>query len=150
MIDMNKNFTEYFKIAHIHAERLNQAFSGLKKVFPLDSIKFKNLLNDEFFMLETLIYRFSKLQDFIGTKLIDAFLIKKGEYLESMSMIDKVNKLERLQVIDSAENWHKLRQLRNHIAHEYPDHQELAIKYLNEVYQQIPYTLGILNNLEKL
>ncbi len=47
-------------------------------------------------------------------------------------MLDKLNRLEKLGLLESTEAWEKLRALRNHFAHEYPDEPALRAAYLNQ------------------
>ncbi|MDX2050621.1 MAG: hypothetical protein SFT93_05600, partial [Rickettsiaceae bacterium] len=68
--------------------------------------------------------------------------------LENMTMIDKLNKLEKLQIINSVSTWEEMRRTRNHIAHEYPDKPELTAKYLNQIYNLAPELLNILDNIK--
>lgn len=76
----------------------------------------------------------SKLQDFIGSKLINVTLDKLGEFSPNLTMIDKKNKLEKFHLIKNADFWKETRELRNHLSHEYPDNPDLIILYLNETY----------------
>ena len=55
-----------------------------------------------------------------------------GERVDSMSFIDKLNKLEKLEILPSAQWWKNLRVIRNALTHEYPDNPEFMVKILNE------------------
>jgi hypothetical protein len=141
---------EIFKIANIHADRINMALTKLKPIFPLDAAKIKNFSIDEIAVLDFLVHRFAKLQDYLGRKVFNEVLLQKGEYIEDLSMIDKINLLERLKVIPSADIWNEMRNVRNHISHEYPDNPELTAQYLNEIYALTPKLLEILANIQKM
>jgi hypothetical protein len=144
---MNK-ITEIIKIADIHATRMRYAITKLGNFFPISELKMSNISEQDFLLLELLVNRFSKLQDFIGAKLIDAFLESKGELINNMTMIDKINKLEKLNIIDNANLWFKMREIRNHLAHEYPDHPEITAKYLNQVFNLAPELLSWFENIK--
>jgi len=67
-----------------------------------------------------------------------------------MPMIDILNILEKLNIIDDANKWDELREIRNSIAHEYPfdinervDNIKLAMKgyeILKEIYINLKVT----------
>ena len=44
---------------------------------------------------------------------------------------EKLNRLERIGAVPSAEEWKKLRVVRNALAHEYPDDPELRVSAIN-------------------
>lgn len=144
---MNK-LNELLKIADIHAARITRAIKKLSAVFPLSDTTVENLSEENFLFVELLTNRFAKLQDFMGTKLIDAFLEEKAEMTYNATMIDKVNKLERLGIIHNAQLWTKMREVRNHLAHEYPDHPEITAKYLNEVFLLASELILLLQNIK--
>jgi len=73
-----------------------------------------------------------KLQDYMGNKLFKAFLAEIGEYTDNMSFLDVLDKLEKLGIISSAENWLKLRKLRNKLAHEYPNKLDEILEDIKE------------------
>ena len=72
------------------------------------------------------------------------FLISKKEVIDGKTMIDKINKLERIGIIANAQVWEDLIEARNHISHEYPDHPERIARYLNKIFDLIPTLLEIL------
>ena len=72
--------------------------------------------------------RFGKLQDIIGSKIFPIILNLLEE--EAVAFIDKLNKLEKLGYIDDANWWIELREIRNKIAHDYPDDHDLICSHL--------------------
>ena len=44
-----------------------------------------------------------------------------GEDVAGMSMIDRLNRLEQLRWLDSAESWMEHRRIRNEFTHDYPE-----------------------------
>jgi uncharacterized protein YutE (UPF0331/DUF86 family) len=84
----------------------------------------------------------------MGTKLIDVFLDAHGELMDQMTMLDKLNKLERLGLLDDANVWLKMREIRNHLSHEYPDHPEITAEYLNQVFSLAPQLIELLRNIK--
>ena len=139
---------EMIKIAEIHIDRITLATEALKKIFPLDADKAARLNQQELLWVELLVSRFAKLQDFLGKTLIDSFLSSIGEYTDNATMIDKINLLERLEIIESAELWKAMREAGNHISHEYPEHPELTARYLNQIFDLAPKLLSILDKIK--
>jgi hypothetical protein len=133
---MNK-FVELIKIADIHVNRINLAIKHTNHLFPINALKLKALTEEELAWIDLLINRFGKLQDFIGAKLIDIFLDMQEEYSNELTMLDKINKLEKFGIIENAELWKEMSKMRNHIAHEYPDNPEILAFYLNQMLELI-------------
>ena len=123
------------EIAHTHASRLNYAMKKLDKRFPLTAEAVLAISEDELPMFEFYTSRFSKLQDVMGNALFPKLLAIVGDLTEGMTFIDKLNRLEKLGVIDSTDTWMMMRQMRNHLAHEYPNQPELTAEYLNQAFE---------------
>lgn len=69
-------------------------------------------------------YRFTKLQDAMGERLILATLGWLREAYEAGPMRDRLDRLEKLDFLD-VNAWLSWRDVRNRLAHEYPDQVEL-------------------------
>lgn len=74
-------------------------------------------------VLDQLLFRFHKLQDALGLRLVPATLAALSEPFEDWPMIDRLNRLEKLGYLD-VDDWLRWRETRNRLAHEYPDHSE--------------------------
>jgi hypothetical protein len=142
-------FDDMIRIAEIHASRINMAMVGLAKLFPLEESKVIHLSDQDIMYIELLISRFSKLQDYLGRQVINAFLKMVGDYEDNLTMLDKIHKLERLNIIEKAEIWEEMREARNHIAHEYPDKPALTAIYLNKIFLLAPQLLKLLDNIKE-
>lgn len=75
-------------------------------------------------LLDQLLFRFTKLQDALGQRLVPATLAALSEPFEDWSMIDRLNRLEKLGYLE-VDLWLRWRETRNRLAHEYPDHDEM-------------------------
>jgi hypothetical protein len=76
----------------------------------------------------------------MGEKLFRRLLDEVGEYKDNMSLIDVLDKLEKLELLPNSNKWIDYRQVRNKLTHEYPDNQEeiaegvkLALEYFEEI-----------------
>lgn len=74
-------------------------------------------------LLDQLLFRFTKLQDALGMRLVPATLAALSEPFEEWPMIDRLNRLEKLGFVN-VDAWLSWREIRNRLAHEYPDKPE--------------------------
>jgi len=109
---------EIFKICDEMIKSCDIDYQELKK---------QNIQNDFFDdynntrLVNSFLFNFSKLQDKIGAKLFREVLYQLKEIdNQSLSMIDILNLLEKLEIIEDAKEWDLLREIRNSLAHEYP------------------------------
>jgi len=80
-------------------------------------------------LADQLLFRFTKLQDALGERLVPATLQQLAEPFEDWPMRDRLERLEKLGYL-SVDNWLRWRELRNRLAHEYPDQPELRFAVL--------------------
>ena len=72
-------------------------------------------------LLDQFAYRYTRLQDDIGARLMPAVLTALGEDVVALPALDRFNRLEQLGWLPSADEWMELRQVRNQFTHEYPE-----------------------------
>lgn len=78
-------------------------------------------------------YRFTKLQATLGEQVLPMLLdVAEEPFAQDAPFAQKLQRLERIGIISSAEQWRELRIARNIIAHEYPDAPELKAAALNQ------------------
>lgn len=80
-------------------------------------------------VIDQLLFRFMKLQDTVSERLTPATLVILREPFEEWPMRDRLNRLEKLGYLD-VENWLSWREIRNRLAHEYPDQPEIRFAAL--------------------
>lgn len=125
----------YLAECKIHAEVFNQSLVDIQKHLPL-SAKAK-IDKDTLRILDQIAYRFAKLQDSMGEKVLPLILVLAQEPIAANStFVEKLNRLERIGAIPSTEGWKKLRVARDAIAHEYPDDPELRISAINRFMEE--------------
>lgn len=144
----NQLIDSLLNILNTHIKRLESIQKKLEQKHPLTASQVETMKDEDLFLLEFLVSRFSKLQDFLGNQIFSQLLIMAGENIDSWTMLDKLNKLEKLQFIPSREAWLEMRLLRNHFSHEYPAQPELTAKYLNQAIESLPNLLEIAKNLK--
>ena len=129
-----------------HKKRILDSKDELKSLMPLSVEEFLNLKKSEISFLDQLIFRFSKLQDSMGEKVFSKILILLGEEIKKKSFIDRLNRLEELELLNKNE-WLFLRKIRNEIAHEYSNNQDEIVESINSIYTSIEKLLKIYNKL---
>lgn len=120
------------KIAALNVERLQNAYDHLLIDYPFTKDYFANQSYEQLANTDHLISRFSKLQDIIGTKIFPLILKLQGEDITRLSYLDRLHLLEKFDFLQDTEKWCQMREVRNHLMHEYPDDLDLMAKYFNE------------------
>lgn len=114
---------DYIKVINLQAKALVDALEEVEKHLPLSADKFKRINKIDKAFFDSLAARFSKLQDMIGNKIFKFILEFEKE--DAQSLRDKLNILEKLGYIDDVHWWDELRDIRNKLAHDYPDDYDL-------------------------
>jgi len=132
----------YFREAKKHIELIEDA----KDVINIPIGDYENLPNLEKFAINALIFRFSKLQDLIGSKIFRTFLEYNKFDTQDKSFLELLKEIEKEGIVN-IDIWDELRKLRNNIAHEYPGEEEEAIAAMELLIGKIPLLLNIIKTL---
>ena len=119
-----------------HIERLNSASQMMINFMPLNSKSYDNLSDDKIVYIDQFLFRFSKLQDAMGQKLFRWILICIDEEVEGKPFVDILNRLEKLSLLDSANEWRELREDRNELSHNYEDEPEIMSETINKLFKK--------------
>ena len=95
----------------------------------------KNFSDEDMAVLDQFLYRFTKLQDCLGLRLIPTLYLLLEPETIARPFIDILNRLEKLGVLTSAEDWQYFRSLRNNLAHEYPERTADIIYAINSLHE---------------
>ena len=137
---------ENLNIAKLHLDRLKKAKKEIIENNLVDNLDIDNFETVK--TIDTFVYRFIKLQDYLGQKLFRRFLDEIGELVENMSFLDVLDKLERLEIINSSQRWIEARKLRNKLTHEYPDELEELKEELKEALNFVEDFETTISNIE--
>lgn len=85
--------------------------------------------------VEAYVSRFGRLQDTLGDKLIPLYLQLIGE--KPKAFVDNLDRMEKLEVVDDANEWPRMRRLRNQMVHEYINDVNVFVKAINEAHDFI-------------
>ena len=103
-----------------HVEALTEALQDMH-ARALNAEEYAHLNKADRRLVDQFAYRYTRLQDDMGARLMPAVLKALGEDIAPMSAMDRFSRLEQLGWLSSADEWLALRQIRNQFAHEYPD-----------------------------
>jgi len=122
---------EYQIIANLHVQRLLAAIEKTHYFFPMKEELLNDLKDEEVAFLDMLTTRFGRLQDIIGAKIFPLILDLLGE--NDISFLDRLNKLEKLKIIQDSRWWMQLREIRNQITHDYPNNYAIISAHFNQL-----------------
>lgn len=141
--ELRDKLAETLVICDLHFQRMMFAFNSIEKYFPLTEFNFSQISEMELALFDQLIYRFSKLQDSMGTRLFKQVLEALEEDVSGLPFIDILYKMEKLSLLENAKDWIALRQTRNAVSHEYPFYKEIQIEELNLMPEDVAKLSGI-------
>lgn len=141
-----KRLVSYFIEAQKHIALITESLEVLEPNIPIK--EYETLTQLERFALNALIFRFSKLQDLIGVKIFRAYLDFSGFETTEKSFFDILREIEKEGIVD-IDSWSELRELRNKIAHEYPEEVDEMVESINLFIKKSSELVAISNKLEE-
>ncbi len=133
---LNEKLLQTFQLCDLHIRRMRYSSSKIEPFLPLNRDNYYSLDDDTIGFLDQFIFRFSKLQDLIGARLFPLILEYLAEPVVDKAFIDILNRLEKIGILHSAQNWIELRKIRNEITHEYPTSLNERIAGINILFNQ--------------
>lgn len=130
-----------------HLKRLEDALFYVLKNIPITAQDIENLPSQDISYMDMLSIRFSKIQDLIGARIFP-LILELSEEKEFLTVIDRLNRLEKLNFIDDANWWIGLRNLRNNMTHDYPDDTITIAKTINDLVVKSQQLLVYWNELK--
>ncbi len=130
------------------AKRLVYSLKHVKKIAPFTRENIVDATEQEIETIDAFILRFSRLQDILGKKIFRFLLEISGE--ELVIMIDVLNKMEKINIINDANEWMNIREIRNFAIHEYAeDDAQHVVDSLNKIINFSEELLVILNKVKQ-
>jgi hypothetical protein len=145
---IEQSFKEKLYECRKHVEKITVARQYLSKYMPLTVELYANLNYIDVSFVDQLVFRFSKLQDTLGEKVFPAILRLSEEEVKRKTFIDILNRLEELGIIEKNE-WLKLREIRNEIAHEYSFNTNEQVESITNVYNACSDLININHDIGK-
>ena len=138
-----KRLESFFYEAGRHKEHILEARQELH--LPIKD--YEHLSKLEKFALNTLIFRFAKLQDLIGAKIMRAYLDYYEFPVGEMGFFEILKEIEKEGITD-IDTWSRIREIRNDVAHEYPEELDEMLEKVILLVERSGELLNILDNLE--
>ena len=133
------------KLQHLSRMRGYLGYS-LSQVESVLQLKDWTALNpDQHESLAAFRVRFSEFQEHLG-KTMRAVAIEEEQELERFGSV--LAFMERLKVIDSADHWKLIRELRNAVNHEYEDDSTRLAEFFELMAKEAPALFGYFNQLQ--
>ena len=139
---------------------VNNSLKDLKKYkekienefnMPLSEDDISDMLEDEIYkaILDSISYRFLKIQSTIGEKLFKEVLEEIGISTLNKSFVQILSEIEREGII-SVDEWKELRVIRNSLSHDYPEELAEITIAINEILEKIDFFETIIKKIQKL
>ncbi len=131
-------------VSATHRDRMVMALAHLQGQVPRTGGELAHADYAVIASAELLTSRFAKLQDHLGAQLVPLALELSAEPLPSTAtFMDRLLRLEKLRAVPSVVEFRRLRELRNVLAHDYPDDPDEAVAGLHAVIAAVPALLEI-------
>jgi len=132
-----------------HKARIKSSAKEMSHFMPLDSKGYENLGDREVQIIDQFLFRFSKLQDAMGEKLFKTLLLSLDEKVENRPFIDILNRMEKIELLKSVQEWRDLRDIRNELAHNYDDDPQESSMVINKIYEKGDILLEIFDRIDE-
>lgn len=120
---------------------------SLQQTLPLIPIQsWTNLTPEDHETLAAFRIRFGEFQEHLG-KTMRAIAIEEEQKSEPYTTV--LLYMEKLEIIDSAEHWKVIRELRNAVNHEYEENSERLAEFFAELTQAAPQLFAYHDKLVK-
>lgn len=116
-----------------HLEKLHASEQYLQRHRPFSAASLETIDSETILHMDRFIYRFTKLQDSMARRLLPSLYTLLEADTEPKAFLDILNRLEQLNAITSVETWQRFRNLRNNLAHDYPESLAQTAETLNEL-----------------
>jgi len=120
-----------------HVNRIVTVLNSLNNCKEITETQLISDENDVISKIDQLIYRFTKLQDSMGTRLYPSLYSILESNSRILPFLDIMYKLEKLGVVNSVSDWQFFRSLRNNLAHDYPDCLGKTVETINLLISEI-------------
>ncbi len=148
--DLNDQILQTFETCALHLKRMEFAKSKVVTFIPLNRDNYYTMDDETIGSLDQYIFRFSKLQDIMGSRLFPEILEALAESVTDLPFIDILNRLEKLGILDSAFTWIQLRKIRNDISHEYPASLIERIEGINLLFDKLEELKQIVDRCQSI
>ncbi len=129
------------------AERLEFHRRVLAPLMPLDAERLASLGEPARTHVEAMLKKFDQFVDDLRRRAFRGVLTLAAEPVETMNQRQVFERLESLGCLDSVQAMLRMLDLRNRLAHEYPDQPDRQATAVTDVWQAIPELLAMLGTV---
>jgi len=147
-MNIEKRLELHLEESNIHIDRLNDVLKTLKHLYPLTVDKLETIPVETKDKLDVLAFRFSKLQDLLGSKIFREYLIVLQYPTEDKNFLELLKELEKEKLID-IDKWSEFRGVRNSISHDYPSEEDEKIDAINYLIENVEYLINIIKKIKE-
>jgi len=128
---LKERLVQLLSITDKEAQHLEGVTQRLLSILPDNEEQLKEKLNDPQLIdtLESFSAKFARMQDTIADKLLPVFLKMAGE--QTGTVIENLNRAEKLFLITNAQVWLMARGIRNQLVHEYIENAHELLEAVN-------------------
>ena len=124
--------------AHRIAQRLERSLESTRRLIPLDANAIKKLTDEDQEKIDALLLRFVSLASMIQDRIARSVLLLEEENLTNASRKDMRLMLEKLGALREEREFGIIVELRNLIAHTYPEDLDRQAQIINTVHLRGP------------
>lgn len=147
-MNIEKRLELHLEESNIHIDRLNDVLKTLKHLYPLTVDKLETIPVETKDKLDVLAFRFSKLQDLLGSKIFREYLVVLQYPTEDKNFLELLKELEKEKLID-IDKWSEFRGVRNSISHDYPSEEDEKIDAINYLIENVEYLINIIKKIKE-
>ncbi len=137
---------QQLELAQRAVAALRYSSEGVSSFISTDEvISIDQLTDAQLERLEALAARFARLSDILIQKLFRA--VDAIELVDEGTILDRLSRMEKRAVIQSAAEWRQIRELRNQRAHDYV--VENLPQFYTEIITKTPTLIALLPQLER-
>ncbi len=146
-MNIHKKLKLHLEESFTHIERLLDVLTVLQELYPLNITKLEEMSIENRDKLDVLAFRFSKLQDILGTKIFREYLSVLQYPVEEKNFLELLKELEKEKIVD-IDLWSELRGVRNSISHDYPLEEDEKLDAINYLIQNVKYLINITKTIK--
>lgn len=147
MMDIYKKLELHLEESAIHIARLLDVLVVLEKLYPLNKTILETISTENKDKLDVLAFRFSKLQDLLGTKIFREYLSVLQYPVEDKNFLELLKELDKEKIIN-IDIWSEFRGVRNSISHDYPFEEDEKLEAINYLIKNVKYLIDIIRTIK--
>ena len=146
-MDIFKKLELHLEESFLHVCRINDVLDELEELYPLTNDKLETISLENKDKLDVLAFRFSKLQDLLGTKIFREYLMVLQYPVEDKNFLELLKELDKEKIID-IDIWSEFRGVRNSISHDYPFEEDEKLDAINYLIKNVKYLINITKRIK--